>query len=293
MVAELTPLRGAQVTGVWVHAERALTLEFYGRGGGALLLLSAEPDLARLHVARRRPAQPETALAFQIVLRREVEGARLAAIERLPGDRVVTLQLERGPTQVKLVAELTGRHGNLILVGGDGIIRASASRSFSPRRWLLPGQLYLPPDRPSDAEGIRDEPPPQPPRLRAAPATAEVPFPISATVEALYEQREQERRLLEARRRLREPLRAALARSVRAVEKVAEEAKRVPAADEDRRRADLLKASLRSVGRGQGEVLLTEWTEEGAREVRVALESRPLAAGQHGAVLPALSPNRG
>jgi len=46
----------------------------------------------------------------------------------------------------------------------------------------------------------------------------------------------------------------------------------VPAAEEDRRRADLLKQQLHGVARGAREVVLTEWTEEGAREVRVALD---------------------
>ncbi|HEX7489413.1 MAG TPA: NFACT RNA binding domain-containing protein, partial [Anaeromyxobacteraceae bacterium] len=81
-----------------------------------------------------------------------------------------------------------------------------------------------------------------------------------------------ERAATEGRKRLREPLRAALARARRAVVKLADEAARVPAAEEDRRRADLLKQQLHGLPRGAREVVLTEWTEEGPREVRVVLD---------------------
>lgn len=200
-----------------------------------------------------------------------MEGARLAALERLPGDRVVALRLERGRGPLSLVAELTGRHGNLFLVGEDGLIKASAGRNLSQRRHLVPGEPYLPPALPElPPEGAARAP--RAPRVVAPPPAEGAPFPLSAGLEALYQRLEQERQLLEGRRRLREPLRAALARSTRAVEKVAEEARRVPAAEEDRRRADLLKANLRLVRRGQREVQVTEWTAEGARQVQLAID---------------------
>src|SRR4051794_40288749 len=126
VVAELASLAGARVEAVRVHAERALTLALHGPAGDALLLLSAEPDVTRLHAARRRPPAPETPYGWQALLRRELEGARLARVTTLPGDRVAALELVRGGETLRLVAELTGRHGNLFLVGADGIIRASA-----------------------------------------------------------------------------------------------------------------------------------------------------------------------
>jgi predicted ribosome quality control (RQC) complex YloA/Tae2 family protein len=263
VVAELAPLAGARVAEVRVHAERALTLELHGRDGGAILLLSAEADVTRVHAARARPPQPDEPLAFQGLLRRELAGARVARIAALPGDRVVAVELERPQGPVSLVAELTGRHGNLFLVGADGTVRASAARSLSTRRRLAPGAPYeAPAPRPAGA----GEPP-----ARFAPVPG-ADFPLSAAIEAHYAGVEEARRLAEARRRLREPVRAGLARAGRALGKLAEEAARVPAAEGDRRAADLLKANLRAVPRGAREVTLTEWTAEGPREVTVALD---------------------
>ncbi len=271
VVDELQPLAGSRVTAAWVHGERALTLELHGRSGEALLLLSAEPDRSRLHAASSRPAQPEFPFPFQAVVRRELEGARLAGIASRGGDRVVSLHLERARGAIDLLAELTGRHGNLFLVGGDGVVLASAGRNLSQRRRLVPGQPYLAPTLPP--EGASGDP--GTPGAGRAPRFApsgEGPFPLSAAIESHYRRLEEDRQLLEGRRRLREPLRAALARSVRALTKLAEEAARVPAAEDDRRRADLLKTNLRLVRRGAREVTVTEWTEEGPRQVRLAVD---------------------
>jgi predicted ribosome quality control (RQC) complex YloA/Tae2 family protein len=262
VVRELAPLAGSRVDAVRPHAERALVLELFGRAGAVRLLVSAEADLTRLHVASARPRPAATLTAFHQLARRELEGARLSGIEAVPGDRVVALRFESARGPLRLVAELTGRHGNVFLMGDDGIIRASAIRNLSQRRTLVPGSPYVPP-----------APPPEPERggLRPTPV-AGAPFPYSAAIERAYAAREDAQRLAEARKRLREPVRAAVARASRALARLAEEAARVPAAEADRHAADLLKANLRLVRRGMSEVTVTEWTEEGPREVTLALD---------------------
>ncbi|HEX9050133.1 MAG TPA: NFACT family protein, partial [Anaeromyxobacter sp.] len=262
VVAELAPLAGARVDAVRGRSERAIVLELFGRAGAARVLVSAEADFTRLHAASERPPRPERPGRLEQLLRAELVGARLAAIEALPGDRVVALRFEGARGEARLVAELTGRHGNLFLLGADGVIRASAGRNLSERRNLVPGAPYVPP-----------APPPAPgaPEVRFAPVAGER-FPLSVAIEREYAAREAERRLGEARRRIREPVRAGIARASRALARLADEAARVPAAEADRRTADLLKANLRLVKRGMREVVVTEWTEEGPREVTVALD---------------------
>jgi predicted ribosome quality control (RQC) complex YloA/Tae2 family protein len=250
------------VDAVRAPSERAISLELFGRAGPVRLLLSAEADLTRVHAASERVPRGDPPGRFEQLLRAELVGARLAAIETLAGDRVVALRLEGPRGEARLVAELTGRHGNLFLVGADGLIRASAGRNLSDRRPLVPGAPYLPP-APPQAPGA--------PALRFAPVPNER-FPLSAAVERAYAAKEAERRLAEGRRRLREPVRAALASAARALARLAEEAARVPAAEADRRTADLLKSNLRLVKRGMREVAVTEWTEEGPREVTLALD---------------------
>jgi predicted ribosome quality control (RQC) complex YloA/Tae2 family protein len=262
VVAELATLKGARVDAVRVHAERALTLELHGRLGEARLLLSAEADVTRLHAAATRPPAPETPYGWQGLLRRELEGARLTGIEAPPGDRVVRLTFDRSSGPVSLVAELTGRHGNLFLVDAAGLVRSSASRNLSTRRDLSVGQPYRPP-----APTVEATKGPS----RFTPVAGQ-PFPLSLAIERHYAELEAARRLAEARRRLREPLRAAAARLGRALGKLAEEQARVPAAEADRRLGDLLKLNLASLHRGARSVTLTEWTETGPRQVTVPLD---------------------
>ena len=263
VVAELAALTGSRVESVRVHAERALTIDLRGPAGPVMLLLSAEPDLTRIHAVRTRPAAPEAPFAFQGPLRRDLEGARLARLSVAPGERVVELAFERPTGPVRLVAELTGRHGNLFLVGSDGRIRGAAARGPSGRRKLAPGTPYLAPAPRAVEPGLA------PDRFSHEPGA---PFALSAAIERAYRELEEARALAEARRRLREPLRAGIARARRTLEKLAEEAARVPAAEADRRAADLLKQELSTLRRGAREAVLTEWTAEGPREVRVALD---------------------
>ncbi len=262
VVAELAPLAGSRVDEVRMHAERALTLELFGRAGPAALLVSAEADLTRLHAAELRPPAPPAPLPFQALLRRELVGARLAAIEPVPGDRVVALRFERDGEARSLVAELTGRHGNLFLLDANGAILASAGRNLSQRRRLFPGEAWVPP-APREPEAARP---------RRFEPVAGARLPLSAAIEVHYRALEEDRALAEARRRLREPLRAAGARGRRALERLAAEAARVPAAEADRRVADLLKANLNRLRRGASEATLVEYTPEGPREVSVALD---------------------
>ena len=199
MAVELAPLAGARVDAVRVHAERLVTLELRGAGGEATLLLSAEPDLTRIHAASWRPPPAPEPLAFQVLLRRELAGARLSAIEAIAGDRVVRLRFERAAGPLSLIAELTGRHGNLLLVDGEDVIRAVAGRNLSQRRVLAQGQPYEPP---AAREGEGGEP-----RFTPVPGAT---FPLSSAIEAHYRRLEEERSLGEARRRLPPPaLRAA------------------------------------------------------------------------------------
>jgi predicted ribosome quality control (RQC) complex YloA/Tae2 family protein len=272
LVRELQPLVGARVDAVRLHAERALTLELHGPAGSTLLLLSAEPDVTRLHVASRRPPQPEHPFGAQAVLRKALEGARLTALTVLPGDRVVALELARSDGPLRLVAELTGRHGNLFLLDGAGVIRVTAGHNLSQRRLLVPGQPYVAPAPPPAAAAEAAERQERGEADAGAGGPSRGPFPLSAAVEQRYAAREAARLLAEARRRLREPLRAGLARARRALERLADEAARVPVAEADRRSADLLKQNLRGLRRGQREVTLTEWTDAGPREVTVALD---------------------
>ena len=203
----------------------------------------------------------------------------------MPGDRVVALRFAGPRGGVALVAELTGRHGNLFLVGADGIIRASAGRNLSAAPRPRPGPALrragaAGPETASRARGRfaarrRRRASRSPPRSRR-PTPRSRRSGSSPTGAAACASR------------CAPPSPGPAAPSIR----LADEAARVPAAEADRRTGELLARNLGTVRRGAREVVLTEWTAEGAARGDGRPRSRPLAPGEPGASIPALPPDR-
>lgn len=120
-------------------ADHGLLLEL----GRVHLLLSVHPRASRAHLATkpRAAAQPS---GFAMLLRKRLGGLRVESITALPGER--TLELSFGAGRDRLIAELTGPHGNVFLVGADGVVVAILRRSGSTTRTLGPGVRYTPPE---------------------------------------------------------------------------------------------------------------------------------------------------
>lgn len=263
LVAELRVLEGSIVQKIWLAEPRLAFLELRRVGESRLLSICAESGRTRLHVAGERPASPERPFAFQGLLRAEVLGFVLERVEVLPGERAALLRLRGRDHARTLVAELTGRHGNLLLLDEQGTVLGSAVPNLSKVRDNRPGRPYQPPlplpTRPPGDERSRFE---------AGPG----PFPLSWAVEAAYRGLEKVARVDGRRNDLLGALRARRARLERTLEKVRGDVRRAALAEEHRRRGELLKANLSSITRGMTEARLTEWTEEGPREVVVRLD---------------------
>ena len=77
---------------IYQPAARVLVLEFRVRGATYRLLMSCEPETARLHLAQHRLRNPPTPPSFCQFLRAHLEGARLHSMRQLNDDRVVALE---------------------------------------------------------------------------------------------------------------------------------------------------------------------------------------------------------
>jgi predicted ribosome quality control (RQC) complex YloA/Tae2 family protein len=105
----------------------ALAIDFGLRDQG-YLFLNAEPNQPRLYLIRRRVrdleklGQPLT--AFAQGLKKELANTRLQSLEKDPSDRIVRFEFagadELGePKRSRLLAQLTGRSANLLLLDHD------------------------------------------------------------------------------------------------------------------------------------------------------------------------------
>ncbi len=129
----------------------ALTL----RAGGAnhTLLLSAHAQDARATLTGARLAKAfDEPSAFVMLLRKYLEGAGLTAVVQAERDRIVRLSFEGAGRATTLVAEVMGKHSNIILVDDQDVILGAVKHitpALSRQRIVLPHQPYMPPPPPT------------------------------------------------------------------------------------------------------------------------------------------------
>lgn len=133
-------------------------LDIRNRGHNIWMILSCDARFARVHLTARRPRNPGTPPRFCMVLRKYIRDGRIIAVRQRDFDRIFEMEIERRdalgePTFYTLVAELMGKHSNLILVDAHGVV-LDAARRITHRvnriRQVLPNQHYISPPRQED-----------------------------------------------------------------------------------------------------------------------------------------------
>ena len=137
---------GARFAGVLQVTPDTLVLGLRDASGANHLLFSIHPRSARVHFAAR-PETSERLGPFGNLLRSRLGQARLSKAEQPPFDRVLRLHFEGLEGPLTLIAEIMGRHSNLILADARVVLGALkvVTARMSPRRPVLPGRPYLPP----------------------------------------------------------------------------------------------------------------------------------------------------
>lgn len=144
-------LSGSRVDKIQQTESDELLISFYGGvGGGKKLRLTANSQVARVCFTQDKKKSPETAPLFCMLLRKHLSGARFKSAEQPDFERVIKIVFE-GTNEFgdlcekHLIAELMGRHSNIILVDESGKIVDSIKHidfSVSSVRQVLPGLLY-------------------------------------------------------------------------------------------------------------------------------------------------------
>src|SRR5713226_4182828 len=142
---EVSALVGSRVVRVVQPAPDEIAVDLRGPSGGATLLCSIHARWARVHLASKAASGEPS--SFAQLLRSRLESARLAHVQQTPFERILTLAFQTVTGRLDLVAEIMGRHSNLILVE-EGVIAGSLKsvpRSRSSVREVLPGRQYVAP----------------------------------------------------------------------------------------------------------------------------------------------------
>ncbi len=145
---------GARVEKIHQPSRDTVLLHLKCSQGREKLLFAVNPTAPRLHLSSASPENPPEPPMFCMLLRKHLSGARLAAVEQPPMERMAVFTFdcidEMGDAvQKKLVAELMGRSCNLYLLGADGRIvdclrRVGVDESKRP---ALPGLYYQLPEK--------------------------------------------------------------------------------------------------------------------------------------------------
>lgn len=237
------------------------------------LRLSACEDAPRVHLEHQRTRAHEGPLGpFFRELKRVLVGAELTRIAQVRGDRLVALEFRSGSLERAhtLLAELTGRHANLVWMDADdqivAVLQAHPPRLLAGQRWSPPPGKTAAPSGPALAEAL-PTPSAAPERWQGlAPLSWQVESCLGAQAQSAHQRREQ--RVLEERvQRKLERAQSLL----KGLEARLEASSRV---EECEREAELLKTNLARVQRGMRTLLVEDYYQEGAPQRELTLDPK-------------------
>jgi len=143
-------LVGSKVDKIQQTEHDELLISFFGPCGGKKLRLTANAAVARVCLTEDKKQSPKTAPLFCMLLRKHLSGNKLIDVSQPGFERVMELTFEGlndlgDVTRKKLIAELMGRHSNIILMEEGGRMIDSIRHidfSVSSVRQILPGLTY-------------------------------------------------------------------------------------------------------------------------------------------------------
>jgi predicted ribosome quality control (RQC) complex YloA/Tae2 family protein len=185
-------------------------------------------------------------------------------VEQVGGDRIVRMRLTAREGPCSLLAELTGRRANLLLLDANDRILATLDQE---REKI--GELYAAPPRKIPSTGPRGV------AIFADPTatmTVSDPFPRSTAIEARYQEREAEL----ARTRLRQArltaVRKGLKKAARRVAALRTDLEKAGHYKEYARYGELLKSNLVRLRKGQEQVTLVDYFDPTLPELVIPLD---------------------
>ena len=154
VVAELSAkLTSGRISKIYQPLPDEIALLIYAAGENHRLLLTANARFARLHLTRTEKKNPPAPPTFCMLLRKYIEGGRIMAISQVGRERICRIRIgvtdELGnPAEYILVAEIMGKHSNLMLLSPQGRIVDAVRRvteEVNRHREILPGLAYIAP----------------------------------------------------------------------------------------------------------------------------------------------------
>lgn len=155
-----TSLTGGRVEKIFQPDRTSILLSIRQPGRNMRLLINGDPQQARIQLTDIAFDTPDTMSAFCMLLRKRLEGGRIADIRQTHLDRVVHVRVENwvepaGITAYTLIVEIMGKHSNIMLIDDNYVILDALHRipgNINRHREILPGRRYVspPPQKKTD-----------------------------------------------------------------------------------------------------------------------------------------------
>ncbi|MEG1527632.1 MAG: NFACT RNA binding domain-containing protein [Clostridia bacterium] len=142
-------LQGGKITKIFQPEKDEIILNIFNKANYKLLI-SVNPSINHIHLVDTNKENPKIAPTFCMLLRKYLTNASISSVTQMPYERLIEFTIrthnELGYEDTKrLIVELTGKTGNIILVQEDDIILDTLKRlPLSPdsARILLSGAKY-------------------------------------------------------------------------------------------------------------------------------------------------------
>lgn len=267
VLEEIAPvLRGGWIQKIQQPTARTLVFDVRVPGQTHRLLISCQPETSRLHLARRPLLNPPTPPAFCQFLRAHFQGARIDDIRQVPNDRIVELHFAGKDDVRTIVCELTGKKANVLVLGAE----RQVLRDLMHERDRM-GQPYAQPGK--RETGPREA---KPARFTGA---AGGDFPISANIEAHYQDKESILAKDSAKETRLRVLKKTLKKEQRRIEAWREDLAKAVKYQDYTRYGELIKANLGSIKKGTERISVVDYFDETLPDVTIPLDTTKSAQG--------------
>ncbi|MGH7168516.1 MAG: NFACT RNA binding domain-containing protein, partial [Nitrospiraceae bacterium] len=187
-------------------------------------------------------------------------GARLDGIEQVQGDRIVRFRMTARGGTCSLIAQLTGKRADLLLLNAEDKVLAALN---APGEQV--GKRYQPPalrsrtdlEVNSQSLSLPDE---------------DLPFPVSAALERRYRDREEETARARMRQSRLTELRKRIKKASRRLEALQTDLDKAARFRDHARYGELLKTNLGKIHKGQEQVTVIDYFDPSTPELVIPLD---------------------
>jgi len=260
-------LAGGWIQKIYQPTARTILLEIRAPGQTHRFLISCHQEFARLHFTTEAFQNPPTPPPFCQFLRAHLQGARIDHVEQIQGDRIVQLALTAKEGPRRLVAELTGKTSNLLVLDEAGHIR----RDLNGVKDRV-GQLYVPPTHQQRERSAADH-------ARFSQDIPESPFPLSAAIDAHYHRAEAVSDIETVRNARAGILRKSIKKLRRRIEAWHEDLAKAEKYKAYARYGEIIKANLGTIRKGQTDVTLVDYFDEELPNLTIPLDQSKTPQG--------------